>query len=52
MTHVRIILCGVRDYINPRYLARKHTFSLYTIEGDMEDPSKLLEDESITIQGQ
>ncbi|GAA3998081.1 hypothetical protein GCM10022408_06020 [Hymenobacter fastidiosus] len=52
--HVRIILCGVRDYINPRYLAlaRKHGFSLHTIEGDIEDLSKLLEGEIITIQGQ
>jgi len=32
--HVRIILCGVHDYINPKYLAlaRKHGFSLHTIE--------------------
>lgn len=52
--HVRIILCGVRDYINPRYLAlaRKHGFTLHTIEGDIEDLSKLLEGETITIQGQ
>ncbi|WBA40811.1 hypothetical protein [Hymenobacter canadensis] len=52
--HVRIILCGVRDYINPKYLAlaRKHGFSLHTIEGDIENLSKLLEGETITIQGQ
>lgn len=52
--HVRIILCGVRDYINPRYLAlaRKHGFSLHTIEADIMDLSKLLEGETITIQGQ
>ncbi|TGE11211.1 hypothetical protein [Hymenobacter elongatus] len=52
--HVRIILCGVHDYINPRYLAlaRKHGFSLHTIEGDIQDLSKLLEGEIITIQGQ
>ncbi|AHJ99466.1 hypothetical protein [Hymenobacter swuensis] len=52
--HVRIILCGVRDYINPKYLAlaRKHGFSLHTIEGDIMDLSKLLEGETITIQGQ
>jgi len=52
--HVRIILCGVRDYINPRYLAlaRQHGFSLHTIEGDIQDLSKLLEGETITIQGQ
>lgn len=51
---VRIILCGVRDYINPRYLAlaRKHGFTLHTIEGDIENLSKLLEGETITIQGQ
>ena len=52
--HVRIILCGVRDYVNPRYLAlaRQHGFSLHTIEGDIEDLSKLLEGETIVIQGQ
>ena len=52
--HVRIILCGVHDYINPRYLvlARKHGFSLHTIEADIMDLSKLLEGEIITIQGQ
>ncbi|MGY2131087.1 hypothetical protein ACW9KT_02580 [Hymenobacter sp. HD11105] len=52
--HVRVILCGVRDYVNPRYLAlaRKHGFSLHTIEGDIEDLSKLLEGETIIIQGQ
>ncbi|MDF7814398.1 hypothetical protein [Hymenobacter sp. YC55] len=52
--HVRIILCGVHDYINPKYLAlaRKHNFSLHTIEGDIENLSKLLEGETITIQGQ
>ncbi|MBG8554592.1 hypothetical protein [Hymenobacter guriensis] len=52
--HVRIILCGVHDYINPRYLAlaRKHGFSLHTIESDLLDLSKLLEGETITIQGQ
>ncbi|MBO0358358.1 hypothetical protein J0X19_10415 [Hymenobacter sp. BT186] len=52
--HVRIILCGVRDYINPKYLAlaRQHGFSLHTIEGDIENLSKLLEGETITIQGQ
>lgn len=52
--HVRIILCGVRDYINPKYLAlaRKHGFSLHTIEGEIENLSKLLEGETITIQGQ
>ncbi|MCA8833398.1 hypothetical protein [Hymenobacter pini] len=52
--HVRIILCGVHDYINPKYLAlaRKHGFSLHTIEADLLDLSKLLEGETITIQGQ
>jgi hypothetical protein len=52
--HVRIILCGVRDYINPRYLAlaRQHGFTLHTIEGDIEDLSKVLEGQIITIQGQ
>jgi len=52
--HVRIILCGVHDYINPKYLAlgRKHGFSLHTIEADLMDLSKLLEGETITIQGQ
>ena len=52
--HARIILCGVHDYINPRYLAlaRKHGFTLHTIEGDIENLSKLLEGETITIQGQ
>ncbi|MBX0291496.1 VWA domain-containing protein [Hymenobacter sp. HSC-4F20] len=51
---VRIILCGVHDYINPKYLAlaRKHGFTLHTIEGDIENLSKLLEGETITIQGQ
>ncbi len=51
---MRVILCGVRDYVNPRYLAlaRKHGFSLHTIEGDIEDLSKLLEGETIIIQGQ
>jgi hypothetical protein len=51
---VRIILCGVRDYINPRYLAlaRQHGFTLHTIEGDIQDLSKLLEGQVITIQGQ
>ncbi|RPD49632.1 VWA domain-containing protein [Hymenobacter sediminis] len=51
---VRIILCGVRDYINPKYLAlaRQHGFTLHTIEGDIENLSKLLEGETITIQGQ
>ncbi|GAA3919438.1 hypothetical protein [Hymenobacter algoricola] len=52
--HVRIILCGVRDYINPRYLAlaRQHGFTLHTIEGDIKDLSKLVEGQIITIQGQ
>jgi hypothetical protein len=52
--HIRIILCGVHDYINPKYLAlaRKHGFSLHTIEADLMDLSKLLEGETITIQGQ
>lgn len=52
--HVRIILCGVHDYINPKYLAlaRRHGFSLHTIEADIQDLSKLLEGETITIQGQ
>ena len=52
--HVRIILCGVRDYINPRYLtlARQHGFTLHTLEGDIENLSKLLEGQVITIQGQ
>lgn len=52
--HVRIILCRMRDYTNPRYLAlaRQHGFSLHTIEGDMKDLSKLLEGEIIIIQGQ
>ncbi|OWP63735.1 hypothetical protein CDA63_07010 [Hymenobacter amundsenii] len=52
--HVKIILCGVQDYINPRYLAlaRRHGFSLHTIEGDIQDLSKLVEGETITIQGQ
>ncbi|UOQ53685.1 hypothetical protein [Hymenobacter cellulosivorans] len=51
---VRIILCGVHDYINPKYLAlaRKHGFSLHTIEGDIMDLSKLLDGQVITIQGQ
>jgi hypothetical protein len=51
---VRIILCGVRDYINPKYLAltRQHGFSLHTIEGDIENLSKLLEGETVIIQGQ
>ncbi|WP_261990239.1 hypothetical protein [Hymenobacter sp. BT188] len=42
---MRIILSGVHAYVNPRYLAlaRKHGFSLHTIEGDIEDLSKLLE---------
>ncbi|UOQ66540.1 hypothetical protein [Hymenobacter volaticus] len=41
-------------FFNPRYLAlaRKHGFTLYTIEGDIEYLSKLLEGETITIQGQ
>jgi len=52
--HVRIILCGVRDYINPRYLAlaRQHGFSLHTIEGDIDNLSQLLEGQIITLQGQ
>ncbi|MBC6991160.1 hypothetical protein [Hymenobacter sp. BT491] len=52
--HVRIIQCGVRAYINPRYLAlaRKHGFTLHTIEGNIADLSKLLEGETITIQVQ
>jgi hypothetical protein len=52
--HVRIILCGVRDYINPRYLtlAREHGFTLHTIEGDIADLSKLLEGQVIILQGQ
>jgi hypothetical protein len=51
---VRIILCGVHDYINPRYLAlaRRYGYSLHTIEADLMDLSKLLEGETITIQGQ
>ena len=52
--HVRIILCGVHDYINPKYLAlaRRHGFSLHTIETDITDLSKLLEGETILLQGQ
>jgi hypothetical protein len=52
--HVRIILCGVHGYINPKYLVltRKHGFSLHTIEADLLDPSQLLEGETITIKGQ
>ena len=52
--HVKIILCGVHDYINPRYLAlaRRHGFSLHTLEGDIQDLSQLVEGETITIQGQ
>jgi hypothetical protein len=52
--HVRIILCGVHDYINPKYLAlaRQHGFSIHTIENDIMDLSKLLEGETITLQGQ
>ncbi|MBF9219650.1 hypothetical protein [Hymenobacter ruricola] len=52
--HVRIILCGVHDYINPKYLAlaRQHGFSIHTIEGDLMDLSKVLEGETITLQGQ
>lgn len=50
---MRIILCGVHDYINPKYLAlaRQHGFSLHTIEGDIENLRKLLEGETIIIQG-
>ncbi|KUG08035.1 hypothetical protein [Solirubrum puertoriconensis] len=51
---MRIILCGVHDYINPKYLAlaRKHGFSLHTIEADLLDLGKLMDGETITIQGQ
>jgi hypothetical protein len=44
----------VRDYINPKYLAlaRQYGFSLYTIEGDIENLRKLLKGETIIIQGQ
>jgi hypothetical protein len=40
--------------VNPKYLAlaRQHGFSLYTIEGDIGNLSKLLGGETITIQGQ
>jgi hypothetical protein len=52
--HVRIILCGVHDYINPKYLAlaRQHGFSIHTIEGDIMDLSKVLDGETIILQGQ
>ncbi|UOG75254.1 hypothetical protein MTX78_01340 [Hymenobacter tibetensis] len=41
-------------YIKSKYLAlaRMHGFTLHTIEGDIVNLSKLLEGETITIQGQ
>ncbi|GAA4348971.1 hypothetical protein GCM10023185_05390 [Hymenobacter saemangeumensis] len=50
---VRIILCGAGSLVNPRYLslARKHGFSLHTLESDLLNLSAVLEGETITIQG-
>ncbi|UOR04884.1 hypothetical protein MUN82_18310 [Hymenobacter aerilatus] len=38
--------------VSGRPNARQHGFTLHTIEGDIENLSKLLEGETITIQGQ
>lgn len=47
---VKIILCGVTDYINPKYLAlaRRHGYSLHTRSTDLTNLSELAEN-SITI---
>lgn len=50
---VRIVLCGAHRFVNTRYLslARRHGFTLHTLEGDLTNLSALLEGQTVTIQG-
>jgi hypothetical protein len=50
---VRIILCGATGFVNPKYLtlARKHGFTLHTLETDITNLSGVLEGQTVTIQG-
>lgn len=51
---VKIVLCGVKDYINTEYLdlAYKTGGSVHTIEEDIKDLKKIKEGASLVIGGQ
>ncbi|WP_133256984.1 hypothetical protein [Hymenobacter edaphi] len=50
---VKIILCGVTDHINPKYLAlaRRYGYSLHTLDTDLSNLSELPDNQITIIEG-
>lgn len=50
---VKIILCGVTDHINPKYLAlaRRHGYSLHTLDTDLTTLSEVPDNNITIIEG-